>query len=1053
VGDYELLGRLGRGGMGVVYQARDHRLDRLVALKMILAGAHADPEELARFRAEAQAQARLQHPNIVQVYEVGEADGWPYFALEYVDGGSLEKRLAGLPQPARWAAGLVETLARAMHHAHQQGLVHRDLKPANVLLAADGTPKVTDFGLAKRLQAEAGKTPSGAVVGTPSYMAPEQTLSRPGAVGPAADVYALGAILYECLTGRPPFLAETALDTLVQLQGQEPVPPRRLQPKVPRDLDTICLKCLEKESARRYASALALADDLSRFQAGEPIRARPVGLAGRLGRWARRQPVVAGLAAALVLALVGGFAAVAWQWIIAEGNWEIAERNRVQAEANAKRAEQQRRVAVLQAAEARRQWERARDSYRLSREALEACVKRVAEDPRLKEGLLEDLRRRVLEADAVFYEKFVKLQGDEPEFQAERGRAYLRLGDVMAQLASPEKALRPYGKALAVFQRLVEQHPANRFYQNDLAGAHNQLANKYRALARFQDAERAHREALALRQVLVAKHPGVPEYRVGLAASHNNRALLYLETNRPKDAEHDFGSARKILERLVDEQPNAAQYKEELAGNYNNLGNLYWSTSRYGEAEKFLRDALALRKALAAKHADNADYQNVLAGSHQNLGVLYRDTARPKEALAACNAALVLRKALAARHPGVPSYQAWVASNHLALASMYHHTAQPEIAVQALEEACAIYKTLADLYPTIPIYQRGRINALRQLGEMHLDARRPQKAEPLFQEALARSRDLVKNYPSDWHRLEWGMSQSQIGLLYLRTNRAKLAEPVYREVRDRFQRLAAKQPSVGEFREKLAIVHYNLTLARAASGQPRQAEQSYRDAVAVQKTLLGMGNRRADSVIALGVMQLNLGNLLRDQDRPDDALAWNAEAVETLAAIVAGQTADQRARIFLGRAYKGRALTLTRLGRHAEALKDWERARGLDDGRSSHWLTLQRALTLARLGEHVRATAEAAALERLQGVPANVLHDMARVYALSAAAAREEAALANRYAARAVALLRQAQATGLFQDPAQVGKLRKDPNLSALRSRDDYRQWVGELEKAKTPGP
>jgi serine/threonine-protein kinase len=273
---YEVLARLGRGGMGVVYQARQEGLNRLVALKMIVAGAQAEPADRARLRAEAQAQARLQHPNIVPIYEVGEAEGCPYLALEFVPGGTLGRKLAGTPQPAAAAARLVEALARAVHHAHQHGLVHRDLKPANVLLAADGTPKITDFGLAKRLEGPQ-TTASGEIRGTPSYMAPEQAADNPVAVGPAADVYALGAILYELLTGRPPFLAESALATLLQVRSLDPVPPRRMQPHVPRDLEMICLKCLHKDPSRRYPTAEGLAEDLRRFREGEPIVARPVG--------------------------------------------------------------------------------------------------------------------------------------------------------------------------------------------------------------------------------------------------------------------------------------------------------------------------------------------------------------------------------------------------------------------------------------------------------------------------------------------------------------------------------------------------------------------------------------------------------------------------------------------------------------------------------------------------------------------------------------------------------------------------------------------------------
>src|SRR5581483_7301280 len=330
VAGYEILGELGRGGTGVVYRAQHLALGRLVALKMILVGAHAGTRELDRFRREAEAVARLAHPNVVQIYEVGEHGGLPFLALEFVDGGPLAQRLQGTPLSAKEAAQLVQTLARAMDYAHRHGVVHRDLKPGNVLLASGATeagrdavplsahvPKIADFGLAKQLGTESIQTQTGVVVGTPSYMAPEQARADKD-IGPAADVYALGAILYELLTGRPPFRAATPLDTVMQVLHEEPVPPRRLQPRVPADLETVCLKCLAKDPRQRYASALELAEDLRRFQAGEPIRARRVGPLGQGWRWVRRNPVPAGLVAALVLALVGGTAGVTWSYLGAE---------------------------------------------------------------------------------------------------------------------------------------------------------------------------------------------------------------------------------------------------------------------------------------------------------------------------------------------------------------------------------------------------------------------------------------------------------------------------------------------------------------------------------------------------------------------------------------------------------------------------------------------------------------------------------------------------------------------------------------------------------------
>jgi hypothetical protein len=309
---YEVESILGRGGMGVVYKARHLALKRTVALKMLAAG-HPHPAERARFRAEAEAVARLQHPNVVQIHEVGESDGRPFIALEYVAGGSLAGRLAARPLPPRDAARLVAALAEAMHLAHSRNLVHRDLKPANVLLAGESDapagqcqPKVTDFGLVRQLDADAGQTFEGEVMGTPSYLAPEQAEGRTRSPGPAVDVYGLGAILYECLTGRPPFRGATPIETLEQVRSQEPAAPSSLNREAPRDLETICLKCLRKEPEQRYSSARELADDLERFVRGEPVAARPVGGLERAAMWVRRNPTVAGLSSVAALSVMAG---------------------------------------------------------------------------------------------------------------------------------------------------------------------------------------------------------------------------------------------------------------------------------------------------------------------------------------------------------------------------------------------------------------------------------------------------------------------------------------------------------------------------------------------------------------------------------------------------------------------------------------------------------------------------------------------------------------------------------------------------------------------------
>jgi WD40 repeat protein len=389
---YEVLGRLGHGGMGVVYRARQRAADRVVALKMIRGLQDAAPQERLRFQIETEAVARLTHPNIVQLYEAGEVGGQPFFSLEYCDGGALDKRLATWrPTPAE-AAALIETLARAMHYAHLRGVVHRDLKPANVLLTADGTPKITDFGLAKRLGAEGRDVSrSGAIMGTAQYMAPEQAAGKVRDTGPAADVYGLGALLYECLTGRAPFEGPQPV-VLVQVLNEEPPPPSRLGRRVPRDLETICLKCLSKEPQRRYPDAAALAEDLRRYRAGEPIRARPASRTERLVKWARRRPAAAGLLGALgLLTLLAAALLVAeYGRRASEQQRQEAEQARHEAERLQTEAESARRRAAAAEAEAQKQWQRAErlvyigqvaraqtaweeGDARLARDLLDAC--------------------------------------------------------------------------------------------------------------------------------------------------------------------------------------------------------------------------------------------------------------------------------------------------------------------------------------------------------------------------------------------------------------------------------------------------------------------------------------------------------------------------------------------------------------------------------------------------------------------------------------------------------------------------------------------------------
>ncbi len=570
VAGYQILGELGRGGMGVVYKARQPGANRVVALKMVLNSAHAGQEALMRFKIEAEAMALLQHPNIVQLYEAGEEDGCPFFSLEYVEGDSLSKKIENVPQPAQESALLVQRLAEAMYTAHQRGIIHRDLKPANVLLTKGGVPKITDFGLAKRLEDQGqGQTRTGAIMGTPSYMAPEQAVGRTKETGPAADIYSLGAILYDMLTGRPPFRGSTLLETLQQVKTLAPVAPKRLQPSLPYDLQTICLKALEKEPAQRYATAGALAEDLRRFLAGEPILARPTPWYERGWKWIKRRPAVASLAAVLVLGTISLLAL--------GGLWLDSERRSAEAVASieSKRAADQ--MAAREKEEILRK--AAERNFKRAKAAVDEMLSEVGQDRLRSIPQMEPVRRDLLKKAKTFYDEFMTEQSADPAIRLEAALAQQRVADILEKLGDSAFALKAYESALNLFQRLDQEYPEQKEIKKSFANVANNYGNLFKELKRNREAEQNYKLALQLRETLHAKEPGNAEIALELAKNHNNWAQILSARGNGKAAAEEFQAGRLILEGLA-LNPGGSRYKAELARTLNNLGTptkLLWS--------------------------------------------------------------------------------------------------------------------------------------------------------------------------------------------------------------------------------------------------------------------------------------------------------------------------------------------------------------------------------------------------------------------------------------------------------------------------------------------
>jgi serine/threonine-protein kinase len=616
-GPYQIVRELGAGGMGVVYEAWQAHPRRLVALKVSLKRFLPGQPYLARFMSESEIIARLQHPSIVQVFEAGEHEGQLYFAMELVPGGNLAQKLAAAPVTARQAAELVRRLAEAMQFAHQRGFIHRDLKPSNILLTLDGAPKVSDFGLAKKFQegpqnlAQEVQTLSGTVLGTPSYMAPEQTDGNSREVRPAADVYALGAILYECLTGRPPFRAATPLETLEQVRRREPVPPRRLQQELPRDLQTICLKCLEKQPGKRYASAQDLADDLGRFLRGEAIRARPVSSGERLVKWARRQPALAALTALscvfLVTLLVGG--------LVYQARLREAVR---QAEANADQT--------------RREQQRADAGYKGARDTLNKMLGRLEEARPAQVPALKEMQRALLEDALKFYQGVLQ-ETDHPEtrVQLDAAWAYKRAATIQQMLGRLEDSATNYRRSIELVKGLPPEDREGQEPQVLLAVCTHNLGVMASVSGRRDESERLHRETLSIYTRLHQADPRGGMWRSGMASSEHNLGTLYQLNGQRDEAEAHYLQSISLLTGLVQERPQEKSYQAALADSLINLGLIYSSANRRKEAQTSFEKAETLLKPLAREHPEH--HALSLAGLYNNWGRHYSAAEQTKAAL------------------------------------------------------------------------------------------------------------------------------------------------------------------------------------------------------------------------------------------------------------------------------------------------------------------------------------------------------------------------------------------------------------------------------------
>jgi len=815
LGDYDLLDVIGRGGMGVVYRAIQRPLSRVVAVKMVRAGAAAGPEELARFRIEAEAAAALDHPQIVPVFDIGEHDGQPYFSMGYVDGDSLARYTATSPLAEGRSAELVRKLAEGIEYAHQHGILHRDLKPSNILIDRAGEPRITDFGLAKQLAGTEGHTLSGQILGTPSYMAPEQAAGDSARIGPTADVYALGAILYFLLAGRPPFRAPTPVATLAQVREQDPVPPRKWNSWVSRDLETICLKCLEKSPARRYPSARALADDLARYERGEPVCARRTAAWERAAKWARRRPAVAALSAAVAATVVLAATVLAWYQVRLWQRTDDLQQALGQARLQERAAREARDLAARNA-------DLAAQGHGLALDVLQATAVEVSEQLRDTPRTLQ-LRKQLLEQALADLDRLPRLAATAARLDRTQAIAATRLGEVHLRLGQTAQARAAFQEAIEILGHLY-----------DNAG------------------ER-------------------PQAGPALALVHERLGGLYFhyEHDLTQAGEH-YERAREIREQQLDGAADPAAARRDLAVVYEQLGQVALRGGDVSQSQDLFWRCFEIRSHLA-RETNSPDSQRDVSVALERLGQVCLELREVDRAREYFERALAISESLAETDPGRETRQDLSVLYSL-LGKIHLGAGDPLAARQEFDKSLHIRQELAAADPDDIPARRDVAIAFENLGNAALAAGELPAAGDAFRQALQIRQGLVL---LDGDNLEFkrdlSISHETLARTYQRQRDFDAACGQLQQSKTLRQELHERQPDDAQLQRDLAVTHNLLAAARLEQGNPQAAREHYQAALDLCQSLARRtGGDRAHLEVVTN--WIGLGNCHEAQQRFGEAL-------------------------------------------------------------------------------------------------------------------------------------------------------------------------------------